>query len=288
MSSNEISLVELFNKLLLSFFKFIFRYKKIIVGSLFIGVLVGCIFIYWERNHFSAVIIAKTNIYEPAKIVEENKEVFLGHEENISKKEIIYIASTLKSVQKNIEYAKLLNISEHDALNITDIESDTIVNTNFYSIEVTFKNDINLDKLEKGIITYINNSSLVTKCKNEAIEKNKNLTDKIDYELAKIEKLQNKIISESQAVQKSNILFEHYNNFFHLDILEMNVLKQNSLFYLQNATGAEVIQSLSDTKIKKHSAIIILLISLIFSLFTGFVIGYIKDINLKIKKRLNA
>ncbi len=285
--NQEINISQLLENSLISFYKYIARNKLILGLFVFLGIIMGISFYFVNKNTFTSKIIAKPNIYEPYNIYEKQIDEHIGIQTAVTRYDAINAANSLKQIIfKKEKLSKLLFITLNDAKKIKAINSDSIENSIHYFISVEYENTIDLIKLEKGIINYIDSSNYIKNRIRITKQKNRIIASKIDKEILKLEDFQEKILQASETRSKLGevVVIDNYTNFFHKDILSFNVLKQTYKNNEKTATAVELSQSLTFSKKQKFSFYFSLIISLVLSLSTGFFISTVFDIRKKINK----
>lgn len=286
--NEEINISQLLENILISFYKYIVRNKLILGVFVFLGILMGISFYFINKNTFISKIIAKPNVYEPYNVYEKQIDEHVGVQTSVTRYDAINAANSLTQlVSKKEMLSKLLFISIDDAKKIKNINSDSIENSIHYFINVKYENTIDLIKLEKGIIKYIDSSNYIKNRIRITKQKNRIIASKIEKEILKLEDFQEKILQVSEARSKLGevVVIDNYTNFFHKDILSFNVLKQTYENNEKMATSVELSQSLTFSKNQTFSVFFSLIISLILFLFLGFFVSLILDIRKKINKK---
>ncbi len=281
----EINLNKMLENNIISLFYFFRRNKIILLSSFLLGTVVGIIFYIINENSHISKIIAQTNVYEPSNLYLKDFEEHVGHLPSITRNEAIYAAISLNQYLINSnKLSKKLSISINDAKQIKKFEADSVVNTNSYYIEVTYKKPINLAELEKGIVKYINSTPFISEKIETTKQRNHQLIIQIDNELAKLEQLQTNILYNTKINQQNSanlIVTERTTLFYHVDILAFNVLKQACLEHARSATAIDVSQSLNYYTEQRFSIFISLFLWMFIFIFLGISISLISDIKKK-------
>jgi len=283
----EINLSKILENNIISFFYFLNRNKIILLSFFLLGTIAGIAFYIFNKNTYVSKIVAQPNVYEPSNLYLKDFEEHTGHLAIVKRNEAIYAALSLNQylLDKNI-LSKKLSISLNDAKQIEKFESDSVSNTDYYYIDITYKKPVNLEKLEKGIANYINSTHFINEKIKIATKKNHELIVYLENELLKLEQLQLSILNNAKINEQKSanlIVTERTTLFYHSDILAFNVLKQSCQEHIQTATAIDISQSLNYFSEQRFSIYLSLFVWTFIFIFFGTLISIISDIKKKMK-----
>lgn len=281
--NNEIQISKLLENFIISLYKFVRRNIIILNVSVVLGILVGFSVFLFYKNVMINEIIAKSNIYESQKIYEVNISQHMGQELIVTRFDAINAANSLAGLTKK-ELSKVLHISIEEALKIRRIASDSVVNTDYYFIEIEYEKPVDLKKIEKGIVNYIDSTDYIRHKIELAKEKNEKIISKIDIEMLKLEKFQEAVLNIENNVGKNGdvVVVSGFRNSFHIDMLSFNILRETYVNSIKTATAIELSQSLTFSKKMKVPIVGSFAVSIISFLILGIFISIILDIHKKI------
>ena len=281
--NNEIDLLELSRQMLVGFYYYIKRRAILIIVFAIVGVAVGV-----------GIHLKNRTVYQSSLI---------GETESIKSGIIIYLVEALNDLNKTDkkQLQDVLIINDTDINNIVEFSADTkmfykkqllgneyidVVDFTNVEINVIYKNKIDLNNLEKALIKYFNQNSYISAELEHTKKHAQSMIKQIDYEISKIDSLQNRILSSE--FKKSNvgstgltILNENIDEFFHKDIIELVAKKQSYIKIISKNSTLIVIKPFDRAKIKEKS--LFENIGGFFGIFFG--IGFLVSIILEMKRK---
>ncbi len=244
--NDEIDLIEVFNNLLKSAYFFFNRWYKTLAVSIIAGIILG------------------GGIYLKDKRTYQN--TMLGYSPVINPVLIVNIINSLDKVNKDdkLSIQKILNLSPEEADRIIGFHADTVEtlknNITTISVELHYKDTLNISKFTNNLINYINNNSYVA----DELLLNKNrlnaLIQQTEKEIIKLDSLQKALLknaTEKPGIKKGTFVIsnDQIDNFYHNDILGLTAKKQKYISELEHLSGFEPISQFEPAKIKGRSLI---------------------------------
>ena len=244
--NDEIDLMEVFNNLLKSTYFFFNRWYKTLAISIISGIILG------------------GGIYLKDKKTYQN--TMLGYSPVINPVLIVNIINSLDKVNKDdkLSIQKILNLTPEEADRIIGFQADTVEtlknDITTISVELHYKDTLNISKFTKNLINYINNNSYVA----DELLLNKNrlnvLIKQTEKEIIKLDSLQKALLknaAEKPGIKKGTFVIsnDQIDNFYHNDILGLTARKQTYISELNRLSGFEPISQFEPAKIKGRSLI---------------------------------
>jgi len=283
MNNTEIDINKFLSELILRIIRFVSRHKFKLLISITLGVLTTFSIYFYSKDVYVATLIAKSKVYEPIIVAEPSVDIHISKQLSIDKYDLVLVANSISNyLSDKKKLSKILTLTLEDAKKIKNIEADTILETNYFFIELTYRKGLDLDSLEKGLINYLNTNKLIKTKIDIAKLKNENLIRKIEQEISKLEILQKAIISSKENYTNRNVNIENYTSFYHNDILNLNLLKENLIADNQNLSSVDLSQSFSFINKAKYPLLLVLFSCLIIFVFLGFMYSLIFDLYHKI------
>ncbi len=259
-ANKELDIIEVIIKTLL----IIKKYYLIIIGFTVIGVSVGIIDFYVNKNYYKTSLVTKSPIINKQIVFELIKPI-----EHYIDKEMY------DSLSKEI------NIPINICKEIKGIDLDTNI-TNAVKINFEIYNMESFNEIKQGIISYLNNIPYVVSTIDTRKMELEEYIKNIDKDIEELNNLQDAVITKLQENKTTELV--SYGGIFS-DIIELNDKKielleeYNSLEYFQFINNSLVVET--QKSLKKNiliTSLIGLVISFIISLFFELLI-VIKDRN---------
>ncbi len=252
--SEEISFLDLTDKIFTNLYIFILRRYKIIASFTFIGLLTSILFVSIKWDTYVAKILATTNSY---------------YEVN----EIINSLTPFSQNKKKL--AQILDIPQNEILNLREISSDTTEN-HLIDIKIIFKKELDLAKIEKKIVNYIENNDYLAKSYSSKRKKQETLKIQLQSEIDELDSLQRIIMTnlKNESHLKSNdkvIIKNEKVDFYHNDILsrKKEILKADSL--LNHLKPLDIIKPCSIKESYYSIPIVVLVLTFLFFVMGTFI-----------------
>jgi len=282
--NDEISLLKLLEKTLITFLLFFKRNRLVLLMSFFLGIAFAASFFFFTQSLVKSRITAQAKVIIPQNVNAEDIDAHVGHASVVNNIDAVFAANSLNILVLKEKLSKTLGISKKDASKISKFVCDTLENSNYYYIDVVYKYPIDLKKLEEGIKKYINLSPNIKMKITESKQTNKQFIVELDKQIVKLEHLQLSFFDSSKAQTTSNVVInDPATLYYHEEILKLNILKQRSEDYIKNSTAVDVFQSFEQNLRPRFSIFYVAFFSLFFFTFVGFLISIVSDGQKKIK-----
>jgi len=288
--NDEIDLLALSRQMLVGLYYYIKRRLLLLLIFAGIGIIIGIGIHLKNRAVYNSQLIGSTYLIKPEIIIDliealnalnQTDKQQIQKVLSINNSDINHIArfsaDTVKTFYKTIKYDKKSN-------NYVTIPDFTNIKVN-----IVYRNQIELDSLEKKIVNYLSNNYYVsqqTKIEKQRLNK---LITKIDEEINNLDSLQNNILSASLINSNASlgqlmVLKDNSNTFFHKDIIKLEKDKQKYIKELARLSPLFVIKPFDKARIKEKTIIenITLFLGVFFSL--GFFISLILEMRRKALK----
>ncbi len=282
--NNEISLSKLLETTLIAFLLFFKRNRRVLFSSFFLGIAFAVSFFLLTQNRVKSRISAQTKVIIPQDIYDEDIEGHIGHSSVFDGIDAVRAANSLNILVSKKKLSATLGISQKDAPKIKEFICDTIENSDYYYIDVLYKYPIDLQKLEEGVIKYINSIPNIKAKIEEAKQANIQFITELNKQIGKLEELQLSFFDASKSQTTSNLIINDPTTlYYHNEILKLNILKQRSEDNIKNSTAINVFQSFDQNIASRFSIFYIIFFSMFFFIFFGILISLISDTQKKIK-----
>lgn len=256
MKTEEISLIDLVKTGIIDSVKFIIKWQKVFYFSVLFGIVIASLFFWVKRTTYEAKILA---ISPSGHYYEATEQI-----------------KTINDLKTNTNIlADKLELNFEDAQNLIKVEADTL-EKRYISIELVYKDTIDLKAVEQGIINFVEKSDYISKQIALSIDENEKTKAELELEIKELDSLQTIIMRNLQnesSWQKTNSFV--FNNkevqFFQDDILSRKKEVYRIERYLQRIKGLDIIKPFSPVKIKKYSTIIIFIVSIFLSILLGII-----------------
>jgi len=268
MNKEEINISAFLKTTVVDVMRFILKWKILYLIFIILGILLGSGFYGLKKDTYKASLLAVS---------------YSGHYYAVNEN-IKALGFLLSDPQK---FSNALDIHIEDATLIKDISSDTI-DDKVVEVKIIYRKNVDLLKLEKGIVEYINKNAYISNDVDLEIIRSKELRNELYNEVKELDSLQNIIIANMRNEDFKNenqklVINNKEINFFQNDILE----RKKEIFaidrMLKKYKGIEIIKSFVPVKVKYYSLSLVIMISTFLSFILGVGLSFIFEI----KKNLN-